>query len=207
MFGFRKRTKDGHGDKGVLSDAEAAVVAAAAVSAFGPPKPAPLNPASGRRATLSNAAAKDKRGSVTSSVGADAGSPNRTRRQTIAQRASCSINGLHGLGITRVYLPDGSFRTLKAEKFNTCGEVLRFVLAKTPMRGTSHEEWALMVLTKEGGECKWKWGGSQDGERVGGKGRNAGMANLWPKQKQRSLTRPFRFSARADFSCRGRGRL
>lgn len=68
---------------------------------------------------------------------------------------NCSVNGLHGLGITRVYLPDGSFRTVKAEKYDNCGEVLRFILDRTPLgQTTNFEDWSLMILTETGGESR-----------------------------------------------------
>jgi hypothetical protein len=52
-----------------------------------------------------------------------------------------------------VYLPDGSFRTVKAEKYDNCGEVLRFILDRTPLgQSTSFEDWSLMILTETGGE-------------------------------------------------------
>lgn len=77
---------------------------------------------------------------------------NRKFSRADAGVPGCSVNGLHGLGITRVFLQDGSFRTMKAEAFETVGELLRALLVKTPFADSAFESWSIMILSTSGGQ-------------------------------------------------------
>jgi hypothetical protein len=68
----------------------------------------------------------------------------------IAQRQS-SVNGLMGMGIIRVYLRDGSYRTVKADTLEMCRDVIEFTVRKTVMAESPVDEWRLMLLMTSGG--------------------------------------------------------
>jgi len=77
--------------------------------------------------------------------------PGDTSAPMLAHRQS-SVNGYMGMGIIRVYLRDGSYRTVKADTLELCRDVIEFTVRKTVMAESAVDAWRLMLLMTSGGE-------------------------------------------------------